>query len=59
MTDSNHQTKQNISDHGCNKNRLVYSKGRECPGSEKTALNYEREVGVSQPEENCEFEHEL
>ena len=30
---------ENISDHGCNKHRLVYSKGREYPGSEKNALN--------------------
>ena len=31
--------KENAYDHGCNKHRSVYSKGRECPGSEKTALN--------------------
>ena len=30
---------KNISGHGCNKHISVYSKGRECPGSEKTALN--------------------
>ena len=31
-----------------NKHRSVYSKGRECPGSEKTALNKQREELVSQ-----------
>ena len=31
--------KKNISDHGYSKHRSVYSKGRECPGSEKTTLN--------------------
>ena len=31
--------KKNSLDHGRNKHRSVYSKGRECPGSEKTALN--------------------
>ena len=31
--------KENMSDHGCNKHRSAYSKGRECPGCEKTALN--------------------
>ena len=35
-------------DHGRNKHRSVYSKGRECPGSEKTALNKQREELVSQ-----------
>ena len=37
-----------VLDHGCNKHRSVYSKGRECPGSEKTALNKQREELVSQ-----------
>ena len=34
--------------HGRNKHRSVYSKGRKCPGSEKTALNKQREELVSQ-----------
>ena len=42
------QNKKNILGHGCNKHRSVYSKGRECPGSEKTALNKQREELVSQ-----------
>ena len=44
------QTKKsfNALDHGRNKHRSVYSKGRECPGSEKTALNKHREELVSQ-----------
>ena len=43
------QNKQkNVLDHGRNKHRSVYSKGRECPGSEKTALNKQREELVSQ-----------
>ena len=33
------KTKKNVLDHGRNKHRSVYKKGRECPGSEKTALN--------------------
>ena len=37
-----------VLDHGRNKHRSVYSKGRECPGSEKTALNKQREELVSQ-----------
>ena len=40
--------KKNALDNGCNKHRSVYSKGRECPGSEKTALNKQREELVSQ-----------
>ena len=40
--------KKNALDHGRNKHRSVYSKGRECPGSEKTALNQQREELVSQ-----------
>ena len=39
---------KNALDHGRNKHRSVYSKGRECPGSEKTALNKQREELVSQ-----------
>ena len=44
------QNKKNALDHGCYKHRSVYSKGRECPGSEKTALdlNKQREELVSQ-----------
>ena len=42
------QNKKNALDHGRNKHRAVYSKGRECPGSEKTALNKQREELVSQ-----------
>ena len=42
------QKKKNVLDHGRNKHRSVYSKGRECPGSEKTALNKQREELVSQ-----------
>ena len=42
------KTKKKVLDHGCNKYRSVYSKGRECPGSEKTALNKQREELVSQ-----------
>ena len=42
------KTKKNVLDHGRNKHRSVYSKGRECPGSEKTALNKQREELVSQ-----------
>ena len=42
------QTKKNALDHGRNKYRSVYSKGRECPGSEKNALNKQREKLVSQ-----------
>ena len=38
---------KNVLDHGRNKHRSVYSKGRECPGSEKTALNKQREELVS------------
>ena len=37
-----------VLDHSCIKHRSVYSKGRECPGSEKTALNKQREDLVSQ-----------
>ena len=50
------QNKKNTFDHGRNnyKHRSVYSKGRECPGSEKTALNKQK-VGVSQPEQNCDL----
>ena len=33
------QMKKHISNHGFNRHRSVYSKGRECSGSEKTALN--------------------
>ena len=40
--------KKRVLDHGRNKHRSVYSKGRECPGSEKTALNKQREELVSQ-----------
>ena len=40
--------KKNAFDHGRNKHRSVYSKGRECPGSEKTVLNKQREELVSQ-----------
>ena len=40
--------KKNTLDHGRNKHRSVNSKGRECPGSEKTALNKQREELVSQ-----------
>ena len=40
--------KKNVLDHGHNKHRSVYSKGRECPGSEETALNKQREELVSQ-----------
>ena len=40
--------KKNALDHGCYKHRSVYNKGRECPGSEKTALNKQREELVSQ-----------
>ena len=39
--------KEKALDHGFN-HRSVYSKGRECPGSEKTALNKQREELVSQ-----------
>ena len=39
---------KNVLDHGRNKHRSVYNKGRECPGSEKTALNKQREELVSQ-----------
>ena len=39
---------KNALDHGRNKHRSVYSKGRECPGSEKTVLNKQREELVSQ-----------
>ena len=42
------QNKKKVFDHGRNKHRSVYSKGRECPGSEKTALNKQREELVSQ-----------
>ena len=42
------KTKKNALDHSCNKHKSVYSKGRECPGSEKTALNKQREELVSQ-----------
>ena len=40
--------KKNVLDDGRNKHRSVYSKGRECPGSEKTAPNKQREELVSQ-----------
>ena len=40
--------KKTVLDHSCNKHRSVYSKGKECPGSEKTALNKQREELVSQ-----------
>ena len=40
--------KKSALDHGRNKHRSVYSMGRECPGSEKTALNKQREELVSQ-----------
>ena len=40
--------KKTVLDHGRNKHRLVYRKGRECPESEKTALNKQREELVSQ-----------
>ena len=33
---------ENASDHRCYKHRSVYSKGREFPGNEKTALNKHR-----------------
>ena len=39
--------KKNVHDHDHNKHRSMYSKGRECPGSEKTALNKQREELVS------------
>ena len=39
---------KHVLDHGRNKHRSMYSKGRECPGSEKTALNKQREELVSQ-----------
>ena len=42
------QNRKKAPDHGHNKHRSVYSKGRECPGSEKTALNKQREELVSQ-----------
>ena len=42
------KTKKNVLDHGRNKYRSVYGKGKECPGSEKTALNKQREELVSQ-----------
>ena len=42
------QNKKNVLHHGRNKHRSVYSKGRECPGSEKTDLNKQREELVSQ-----------
>ena len=42
------QNKENVLDHGRNKHRSVHSQGRECPGSEKTALNKQREELVSQ-----------
>ena len=42
------QKKKPLTMHGRNKHRSVYSKGRECPGSEKTALNKQREELVSQ-----------
>ena len=42
------QNKKKVLDHGRNKHRSVYRKGRECPGSEKTALNKQREELVSQ-----------
>ena len=45
---SQKKKKKNFLDHGRNKHRSVYSKGRECPGSEKTALNKQREELVSQ-----------
>ena len=40
--------KENVLDHGRNKHRSVYSKGRECPGSEKTTLSKQRVELVSQ-----------
>ena len=40
--------KKKLLDHGRNKHRSMYSKGRECLGSEKTALNKQREELVSQ-----------
>ena len=40
--------KKKAFDHGCYKHRSVYSKGRECPGSEKTVLNKQRDELVSQ-----------
>ena len=46
--------KKNVLDHSCNKHRSVYSKGRKCPGSEKTALNKQREELVSQ-NQNCDL----
>ena len=58
MAGSNRQIKKNTFDHGCYKHRSVYSKGRECPGSEKIALNKNRfrySVGVSQSEQNCDL----
>ena len=45
---SQNKTKKEVLDHGRNKHRSMYSKGRECPGSEKTALNKQREELVSQ-----------
>ena len=42
------QNEKKALDHGRNKHISVYSKGRECPGSEKTALNKQREELVSQ-----------
>ena len=45
---SQNNKKKNVLDHGRNNHRSVYSKGRECPGSEKTALNKQREELVSQ-----------
>ena len=47
------QNKKKALDHGRNKHRSVYSKGRECPGSEKTAPNKQREELISQSEQNC------
>ena len=49
------QNKKNVLDHSCNKHRSVYSKGRECPGSEKTALNKQREEFNSQSEQNSDL----
>ena len=40
--------KKNVLGYGCNKHRSVYSKDRECPGSEKITLNKQREELVSQ-----------
>ena len=54
MTGFNRHTKKSASDRGCYKHRSVYSKGRECPGSEKNRSE-QTKVGVSQSEQNCDL----